>query len=94
MIQFFEAYFVDCLNLADTDVILSVVAKAGLKPEDARIVLEDRQFKTAIDRDWSKSQQYGITCVPTFVIAGRGLVGAQSCENLAHLLDEVGIKKR
>ena len=91
--KFFEAYFVEGCNLADTDVILNVVARAGLKPEDARIVLEERLFKRAVDEDWSKSHQYGITGVPTFNIAGKSLVGAQSVETLAHLMDEVGAKK-
>ena len=92
--KFYEAYFVEGRNLADADVILNVVAKAGLNPEDARIVLEERQFKTAVDKDWSKSYQYGITGVPTFVIAGKGLVGAQSYESLVHLLNDVGTRKR
>ena len=92
--KFFEAYFVDGRNLADKDVILAVVTSVGLDPDDARSVIEERRFKKDVDEDWGKSYQYGITGVPTFVIAGKRLVGAQSYEALAELVEEAGAKKR
>ena len=92
--KFFEAYFVEGRNLADKDVILDVVTSIGLDPDDARSVIEERRFKKDVDEDWEKSHQYGITGVPTFVIAGKGLVGAQSYEALARLVEEAGAKKR
>ena len=85
--KFFEAYFVEGRNLADKDVILAVVTSIGLNPDDARSVIEERRFKD-VDEDWGKSHQYGITGVPTFVIAGKRLVGAQSYEALAGLVEE------
>ena len=78
----------------DKDVILDVVTSIGLDPDDARSVIEERRFKKDVDEDWEKSHQYGITGVPTFVIAGKGLVGAQSYEALARLVEEAGAKKR
>jgi len=49
-------------------------------------VLENRTFQQAVDEHWSKSRQYGITGVPTFVAAGRGVAGAQPYEALAELV--------
>jgi predicted DsbA family dithiol-disulfide isomerase len=56
-------------------------------------VLIERRFKEAIDADWAKSRQYGVTGVPTFVAGGYGVVGAQPYEVLEQLLDEVGAKR-
>ena len=92
--KFFEAYFVEGRNVGDTSVILDAVIKAGLDVDEARAVIKERRFKVAVDRDWSKSHQYGVTGVPTFVAAGKGLVGAQSVEALEHLMSEIGAKKR
>ena len=92
--KFFEAYFVNNLNVGDVEVIIDVVKSVGLDEQEARKVLEDRTFKDAIDADWNKSHSYGVTGVPTFVSTGQGLVGAQPYETLVQLMDEVGAKKR
>ncbi len=92
--KFFEAYFVEGRNVGDTSVILDVVTKAGLDVDEARAVIKERRFKEAVDGDWSKSHQYGVTGVPTYFAAGKGLVGAQPVEALEHLMSEVGAKKR
>lgn len=97
--KFFEAYFVDQRNIGDVDVILDVVKSAGLDMDEARKVIEDRTFKDAVDEDWAKSHQYGVTGVPTFVAAGpdgqlHGLVGAQPLEGLKQLMDAVGATKK
>ncbi|MEK9672261.1 MAG: DsbA family oxidoreductase [Rhodospirillaceae bacterium] len=97
--KFFEAYFVEGRNVGDVDVILDVVKKAGLDVDAAKMVIEDRAFKDAIDQDWAKSHQYGVTGVPTFVAPGpdgqlRGVVGAQPYEVLEQLMAEAGAKKK
>ena len=92
--KFFEAYFVEGRNVGNTSVILDVVNQTGLHTEEAYSVIKERRFKDAVDRDWSKSHQYGVTGVPTFIAAGKGLVGAQPVEALEHLMLEIGAKKR
>ena len=54
------------------------------------MVLESRSFKDAIDEDWEKSRNYGVTGVPTFVAGGYGVVGAQQYEALEQLLTQAG----
>jgi predicted DsbA family dithiol-disulfide isomerase len=90
---FYRGYFVDRRNIAETDVILDVVAAAGLPAEEARAVLAERRFKDAVDADWAKSHQYGITGVPTFVCGGYGVVGAQPYETLEKFLEQTGVAK-
>ncbi len=85
----YRAYFVDARNIGDVDVLLDLVEKAGLPVEEARTVLTDRTFKDAIDADWSRSHQVGVTGVPTFVAGGYGVVGAQPYEALAQLIRHV-----
>jgi predicted DsbA family dithiol-disulfide isomerase len=84
----YRAYFVDAMNIGDVEVLLEVAGAVGLDVEAARGVLEDRSFKSAIDEDWAKSRQYGVTGVPTFVAGGYGVVGAQPYETLEALVQK------
>jgi predicted DsbA family dithiol-disulfide isomerase len=90
----YKAYFVDCKNVGDIDVLLEVAAAAGLPVDAAREVLAQRSFEKTIDADWAKSRDYGVTGVPTFVAGGYGVVGAQPYEALEQLLKEVGAPAR
>jgi len=84
----YKAYFVDARNIGDIEILV------GLPAEEARAVLTERRFKEAIDADWAKSHQYGVTGVPTFVADRYGVVGAQPYEVLEQLLDKAGAKQR
>jgi predicted DsbA family dithiol-disulfide isomerase len=90
----YRAYFVDTRNIGDMDVLMDVVASVGLSVDDARRALETREFKDAVDADWAKSREVGVTGVPTFVAGGYGVVGAQPYEALEKLLKEVGAVPR
>jgi predicted DsbA family dithiol-disulfide isomerase len=65
-----------------------------LLAEEARQVLAERRFKEAVDADWAKSRQRGVTGVPTFVANHYGVVGAQPYEVLEQLLDKAGAPRR
>jgi len=88
------AYFVDARNIGDPDILVELAASVGLPAEEARAVLAERRLKDAVDADWAKSHQYGVTGVPTFVAARYGVVGAQPYEVLEQLLDKAGAKRR
>lgn len=92
--EFYKAYFVDSKNIGQIDVLLECVDVAGLSVEDAESVIENRTFEQAVDEDWAKSQQYGVSGVPTYVAGGYGVVGAQPYEVLEKLMQEVGAQKR
>ena len=91
---FYRAYFVDKRNIGDPEVLLDIVKSVGLPAEEARTVLEERRFREAVDTDWAKSHQYGVTGVPTFVAGGYGVVGAQSYEVLEQLVQKAGAARR
>jgi predicted DsbA family dithiol-disulfide isomerase len=90
----FQAFFVDLENLSDPEVLLKIVASAGLSVEEAREVLEQRTFKPQVDQDWMRSAQYGVTGVPTFVAGNYKVVGAQPYEVLELLMKEANAERR
>ena len=55
--NFFEAYFVQGLNVGLESVILDVVSKSGLDTEEAKNVIKNRLFKKNVDEDWNKSKK-------------------------------------
>ena len=90
----YRAYFVDGVNLGDVEALLVVAQAVGLDVAAAREVLESRSFEDAVDADWEKSRQYGVTGVPTFVVGRQGVVGAQPYEMLERLLQETGVEPK
>ena len=84
----FKAYFVDGRNIGDSDVLVNVAQSVGLPADEAAEVLRERRYRTSVDADWAKSREYGVTGVPTFVVAGRGIVGAQRYEVLVQLVNQ------
>ena len=90
----YRAYFVDSRNIGDPEILVEIAASVGLDPVEARAVLAERRFKDAVDADWEKSRQYGVTGVPTFVAGGYGVVGAQPLEALKQLLEQAGARRR
>ena len=94
MTLLYRAYFVDARNIGDPDILVEIAGAAGLDQDAARAVLETRSFKDAVDADWAKSRDYGVTGVPTFVAGQYGVVGAQPYEVLEQLLEKVGARRR
>ena len=84
----FRAYFVEGRNIGDVETLVEIAVAVGLPAAAAREVLEKRTHKAAIDADWEKSHQYGVTGVPTFVIGKNGVVGAQPYEALEQLVEQ------
>ena len=90
----YQAYFVEARNIGDADVLFEIVESVGLSVEAAREALESRSFKDAVDADWAKSREIGVTGGPTFVAGGHGVVGAQPYEALEKLVKDVGAASR
>ena len=82
----FRSYFVDGKNIGDPDVLVELAKSVGLSADEAREVIDTRSHKAAVDADWEKSREYGVTGVPTYVVGDRGVVGAQPYETLEALV--------
>lgn len=90
----YRAYFVDGSNIAQMQVLTDVAARVGLPSNEVRSVLVERRLKAAVDADWARSRELGVTGVPTFVIEGQGLVGAQPYEALEEFAVSAGAQPR
>jgi predicted DsbA family dithiol-disulfide isomerase len=90
----FRGYFVGGLNISRIDVLLEVVRSLNLPEKAARESLEKRTFKDAVDADWAKAREYGVTGVPTFVSGGHAVVGAQPYETLERFVRRMGAEPR
>jgi len=84
--RLFRAYFVDGKDIGDPEALLEIVRDLGLDESEAREVLSSRSFRAQVDEHWARSRELGITAVPTFVIDGQGVVGAQPYEVLEQLV--------
>jgi predicted DsbA family dithiol-disulfide isomerase len=90
----YRAYFVDGLNIALIENLMAVVRQLGLPEDEAREVLASRRFRAAVDTDWQRCRNLGITAVPTFVVGNSAVVGAQPYEVLESLVVKAGAVER
>ena len=82
----YRAYFVENRNISNVDELVTLAQSAGLPVDEARDVLLERRYKEAVDADWMKAREYGVTGVPTFVSGNFGVVGAQPYDALKNLV--------
>jgi predicted DsbA family dithiol-disulfide isomerase len=90
----FRAYFVDGQNIGKTSILLELAESIHLNGKDAQNVIQDRIYKEAVDLDWKRSYEFGVTAVPTFLFNNQRLVGAQNFETLEKLLLSNNINRR
>ena len=90
----FRAYFADGLNIGLPATLIDISAKLGLDSESVQAVFEKRLFKEAVDKDWTRSYQMGVTAVPTFMMNGMSLAGAQPYEKLVQMVEAHGVPAR
>jgi predicted DsbA family dithiol-disulfide isomerase len=90
----FRAYFADGLNIGLARVLVELGSSVGLSKEQIQDALERRIFKEAVDKDWTRSYQAGVTAVPTFMMNGMSFAGAQPYEKLAGMMDANDVKRR
>ncbi len=89
-----RASCVDGVDSGRAEVLLEIAGRLDLDVEEACEVLEKRSFGDAVDRDWQRSRELGVTGVPTFVAGGHGVVGAQPYETLEALVVKAGAQLR
>jgi predicted DsbA family dithiol-disulfide isomerase len=90
----FRAYYVDGANIAKHGTLTGLAEAVGLPGREAADVLKSGAFREAVDADWELAAKLGITAVPTFVLDGWAVVGAQPYEALGKFLLDHGVKRR
>ena len=84
----FRTYFAHGRNIYEKDTLLNIVTTAGLDSAAAIEVLDSGEYKAAVDQDWERAYQSGVTAVPTFVAGGQKLVGAQPYPVLEEFINQ------
>ena len=90
----YRAYFVDGHNIGDVRVLVALAESIGLAGDQARAALEARAFKDTVDADWALSSRSRVTAVPTFMMGGNQVVGAQPETVLRRLVEAAGVPSR
>ena len=92
VLKSYRAYFADNKNIGSIPVLIDIATSVNLPGQEAEKVLESRAFKGSVERDWARSHELGVMAVPTFLINGQRMVGAQPYESLERLLRDNGVK--
>lgn len=90
----FRAYFAEGLNIGQPSALAEIGGSIGLAAGTVQEVLDKRLFKEAVDQDWTRSYQMAVNAVPTFMMNGMSLVGAQPYEKLAQMMEAHGVHRR
>jgi predicted DsbA family dithiol-disulfide isomerase len=90
----FYAYFAKEQPIDEIQVLVKLAESVNLNVKDAQKILQDRTFRKAVDLDWKRSNELGITEVPTFLLNQQVLVGAQPYETLRNFLFPNNIETR
>jgi predicted DsbA family dithiol-disulfide isomerase len=88
----FDAYFARGRNIAKMEVLAEIASAAGLDQRAAEEILNQGVYKAAVDQDWLRCREVGISAVPTFFMGGRLLVGAQPYEAIRALVMAAGAR--
>jgi predicted DsbA family dithiol-disulfide isomerase len=82
----YQAFFVEGRNIARVDELVRIAEAIGLSGNEARGVITSGSFAAAVDADWRRAGELGITAVPTHLCAGKSLVGFGAYEDFVHLI--------
>jgi len=90
----FRAYFADGYNIADINTLAEIAQAVGLSFDEACKVLKERACSDAVDADWKHASALRVTAVPTFLMDGQLLVGAQPYNVLANFMFQNNVNRR
>ena len=82
----YRAFFVEGRNIALVEELVRIAEAIGLPGNEAREVIAAGNFAAAVDADWQRARELGITAVPTHLSAGKRLVGFSSYDDFVRLI--------
>ena len=82
----YGVYFVEGRNIAKVDELVRIAEAISLPGDEARAVLTAGSFSAAVDADWQRAGELGITAVPSHLCAGKRLVGFGSYDDFVRLI--------
>jgi predicted DsbA family dithiol-disulfide isomerase len=79
--ELFHGYFVEGLDIGDSETLTSLAVRAGIDGENVRQMLDTEEGAEAVRQEEVRGHQLGITSVPYFALNGqKGISGAQPIE--------------
>lgn len=69
-----DAYWSEAANIGDEEVLLDLVAEAGLDRDEAQAALADGRYRTRIAHSTREANRVGINAIPAFVLDNRLLL--------------------
>ncbi len=89
-----HAYFTEGELMSDHDTLVRLAAEVGLEEQEVRELLAGDRYAQEVRDDERTADQFGISAVPTFVVARRvGASGAQPPDALLELLRQGWAKR-
>jgi len=86
----FKAYFEDCVNIGNDEVIISLAKKIGMTKKDVENALEDPLLQKTYENNMAEAKKRNITGVPTFIINDKyTIVGAQPEQTFVELFEKI-----
>jgi predicted DsbA family dithiol-disulfide isomerase len=85
-----NAYWSERADIGDENVLLDLVAEAGLDRDEAGAALADRRYAERVDASTREANLHGINAIPAFVLDRRLLVlGAHPRETFEGAFDRL-----
>jgi predicted DsbA family dithiol-disulfide isomerase len=69
-----HAYWSEGLDIGQENVLLDLVAEAGLDRSEAKEAISDRRYAARVDESTRQAQLHGIHAIPAFVLGNRLLL--------------------
>ena len=86
-----HAYWSEGADLGDDEVLLDLVAEAGLDRAEAEAAIAEGRYSDRVAASTQEATRHGIHAIPAFVLGGRLLVmGAQPEDVFAQAVEQLG----
>ena len=86
-----HAYWSEGADLGDDEVLLDLVAEAGLDRAEAEAAIAEGRYSDRVAASTQEATRHGIHAIPAFVLGGRLLVmGAQPEDVFAQAVAQLG----
>jgi predicted DsbA family dithiol-disulfide isomerase len=82
----YRAFFAEGRNIALVDELAGIAGEVGLSADETRAVLAAGSCGAAVDADWRRAAELGVTAVPTHLCAGKRLVGFAAYDDFERLI--------
>jgi len=86
----YHAYFVEGRNIALPAELVAIASALGLDADAALQAIDRQSYAAAVDDDWRRAAELGVTAVPTGIYHQHALVGFQPYANYRTLITTAG----